>query len=130
MILMIQIESSMSKTEIFDQIRSWLDTRGFKIIQEDMNRPWGGFFVLDESRIDDFRKQFYPSVVFSESQLKNKLSPKILLVGPEKRLSWQYHYRRSEIWKLIGGEGGIVTSPSDEEGPLRSEERRVGNGCG
>jgi len=44
-----------------------------------------------------------------------KLSPKILVVAPGKRLSWQYHHRRAEIWKLIGGEAQIMTSDDDEE---------------
>ncbi|HLU88651.1 MAG TPA: hypothetical protein VKZ51_02390 [Cyclobacteriaceae bacterium] len=115
----MHIERNTSRTEIFEQVRAWLNLEGFLIQRQDMTRPWGGFFVLEESQIDKFRKRFFPEVTFSESQLKNKLSPKILLVAPESRLSWQYHHRRSEIWKLIAGEGGVVTSQSDEEGPLQ-----------
>ena len=37
------------------------------------------------------------------------------MVAPNKRLSWQYHHRRAEIWKLIGGVAGVVKSDSDEE---------------
>ncbi|HRK75285.1 MAG TPA: hypothetical protein PLL64_13470, partial [Rhodothermales bacterium] len=48
-----------------------------------------------------------------------KLSPKILVVAPEKRLSWQYHHRRAEIWKVVGGVAGVVVSNTDEETPLR-----------
>lgn len=114
----MNINSHMSKTEIFEQSRNWLVSQGFQIMQEDQTRPWGGFFVLDESQIQKFRDQFFASVQLSESQLQNKLSPKILLVAPGKRLSWQYHHRRAEIWKLIGGEGGIVTSTTDQEGSL------------
>ena len=47
------------------------------------------------------------------------MSPKILLVAPNKRLSWQYHHRRAEIWKCIGGKVGVVTSDTDEEKDLR-----------
>src|SRR5690554_6362030 len=97
---MIQIARNMSRTEIFDRTRAWLNLEGFLIQQEDMSRPSGCFFVLDRSQVDKFRNMFFPGVSFSESQLKDKLSPKILLVAPEKRLSWQYHLRRSEIWKL------------------------------
>ena len=42
----------------------------------------------------------------------NKLSPKILFIKPNKRLSWQYHLRRSEIWSVI--KGGIIVSKSDD----------------
>ena len=47
--------------------------------------------------------------------ISGKLSPKILVVAPQKRLSWQYHHRRAEIWKLIGGSAGVVISDTDEE---------------
>lgn len=112
----------MSKPELFDQIRNWLSSQGYQIEKEDQSRPWGGFFVLEESQIQQFRKQFFQEVSFSDFQLQNKLSPKILLVAPGMRLSWQYHHRRAEVWKLIGGEGGIKISPTDEEGPLQRLE--------
>ena len=38
-----------------------------------------------------------------------------MVVAPEKRLSWQYHHRRAEIWKLIGGIAGVVISNTDEQ---------------
>lgn len=47
-----------------------------------------------------------------------KLSPKLLLVAPEKRLSWQYHNLRAEIWKVLQGIVGIVCSDNDQEGEL------------
>ncbi|WP_332912820.1 hypothetical protein [Algoriphagus boritolerans] len=55
----------------------------------------------------------------TESQLKQKLSPKFLLVAPGARLSWQYHHRRSELWKLIAGKSSISRSHSDEQGPVQ-----------
>ena len=47
--------------------------------------------------------------------ISGKLSPKILLVAPQKRLSWQYHHRRAEIWKVIHGTVAVVTSYDDVE---------------
>jgi mannose-6-phosphate isomerase-like protein (cupin superfamily) len=41
------------------------------------------------------------------------------VVAPDKRLSWQYHHRRAEIWKLIGGVAGVVTSDTNEEKETR-----------
>ena len=38
------------------------------------------------------------------------------MVEANKRLSWQYHHRRAEIWKLVAGTAGVVTSESDKEG--------------
>ena len=46
------------------------------------------------------------------------MSPKILVVAPEKRLSWQYHHRRAEIWRIIEGRAGVKRSPNDTEGEL------------
>jgi mannose-6-phosphate isomerase-like protein (cupin superfamily) len=36
-------------------------------------------------------------------------------VEPDKRLSWQYHHRRAEIWHCIAGEFDLVTSETDSE---------------
>jgi mannose-6-phosphate isomerase len=47
-----------------------------------------------------------------------KLSPKILIVKPGARLSWQYHHRRAEIWQVHKGEVGIIRSNDDTEGEL------------
>jgi mannose-6-phosphate isomerase-like protein (cupin superfamily) len=114
----MKILKALTKEEIFSQVREWLTSAGYEIVNSDDSRPWGGFFVIEEGQIERFRSQFFHEVSFSEAQLKNKLSPKILLVAPESRLSWQYHFRRAEVWKLVAGEGGIVRSDTDEEGQL------------
>ena len=46
------------------------------------------------------------------------MSPKILVVAPQKRLSWQYHHRRAEIWRVIQGQAGVKRSDTDTEGEL------------
>ncbi len=111
----MNVSKEVTKDAIFNQVGDWLDGFGYRIVSRDETRPWGGFFVIDEAQIGQFREQFFPEVQLTEAQLKNKLSPKILLAGPGKRLSWQYHHRRAEIWKLVAGEGGIVTSATDTE---------------
>ena len=58
---------------------------------------------------------YFPHLTPEELSISGKLSPKILIVAPNKRLSWQYHHRRAEIWKLIGGVAGVITSDTDEE---------------
>jgi mannose-6-phosphate isomerase-like protein (cupin superfamily) len=47
--------------------------------------------------------------------ITGSLSPKILAVAPGKRLSWQYHFRRAEIWRLVAGTASITTSDDDVE---------------
>ena len=51
-------------------------------------------------------------------KISGKLSPKLLIVEPNKRLSWQYHHRRAEIWRVIKGSVGIIRSDSDIQGEL------------
>lgn len=104
-----------SKTKIFESAKSLLHTKGLKVVAEDRDRPWGGFLVIEEAQAKDFAKAFFPEEDFESLKISEKLSPKILLVAPEKRLSWQYHFRRAEIWRCIGGSVAVVTSMSDEE---------------
>ncbi|WP_425635725.1 phosphoheptose isomerase [Algoriphagus yeomjeoni] len=110
--------SQLNENEVFQKVEDFLKVKGFRIGVKDDQRPWGGFFALDEKQIREFAAMFFEDVEFSELQLKQKLSPKFLLVAPGARLSWQYHHRRAEIWKLIDGEAGIVRSPTDELGKL------------
>jgi mannose-6-phosphate isomerase len=90
----------------------------FNIISSDLNRPWGGFYVIDENQAQQFADTFFDGMDVSTLKIGGKLSPKILLVAPEKRLSWQYHNRRAEIWKVVSGQVGVVRSETDLEGDL------------
>ncbi|WP_162343119.1 cupin domain-containing protein [Cyclobacterium salsum] len=114
------VEKELTKTAIFKKVSEWLDSYDYQIVSKDENRPWGGFFVIDERQIKQFREQFFSEIELTDAQMKHKLSPKILLAGPGKRLSWQYHHRRAEIWKLVAGEGGVITSDTDQEGALKT----------
>jgi mannose-6-phosphate isomerase-like protein (cupin superfamily) len=91
----------------------------FTIIASDLTRPWGGFYVIDETQAQLFADTFFDGLDVQTLTIGGKLSPKILLVAPEKRLSWQYHNRRAEIWKVVSGQVGVVRSQTDEEGELR-----------
>lgn len=104
-----------TKEEVFNQVEQFLVSSGFTIIDKDFNRPWGGYFVIDEDQARRFSHMFFPTKEVVLSQMVGKLSPKILMVQPEKRLSWQYHFRRSEIWKLVAGKAGVVTSMTDDQ---------------
>lgn len=90
----------------------------FNIIAKDANRPWGGFFVIDETQSELFIKEFFSEEKETELSATSRLSPKILVVGPGKKLSWQYHFRRAELWKVIGGEVGVIQSETDKESGL------------
>ena len=85
------------------------------IIDIDTERPWGGFFVISEDNAQDFSNIYFNGLNTEELKISWKLSPKILIIAPNKRLSWQYHHRRSEIWKVVKGEIKVVTSHDDIE---------------
>ena len=93
-------------------------SKGFKIVSKDYDRPWGGFLVIDESQAQDFSNQFFKGINIETLKISGKLSPKILIVKPESRLSWQYHNRRAEIWRVYKGEVGIIRSDDDTENEI------------
>lgn len=107
------------KQVIFKQIEDELILKGFEINTQDQTRPWGGFFVINEDQAQQFADTYFDGMPVEELKISGKLSPKILVVAPDKRLSWQYHHRRAEIWKVIKGSVGVVTSFTDEEGQLQ-----------
>ncbi len=121
----MQLKSLLStdtKSEVFEKMEKFLAEQGFTIVKMDLMRPWGGFFVLDETQILKFQKAYFPEIKLSEAQLAQKLSPKFLIVAPSARLSWQYHDRRSELWQLAFGEAGLIRSDSDEQGEVINME--------
>jgi mannose-6-phosphate isomerase len=99
----------------FDRTADLLEQLHFNIVKKDLLRPWGGFFVIDETQAADFAKHFFPEEDFEALKISEKLSPKILMVAPGKRLSWQYHHRRAEIWSCIDGKVAVATSHNNEE---------------
>jgi mannose-6-phosphate isomerase-like protein (cupin superfamily) len=105
-----------NKALVFEDVKQMLDELGFVVSSMDDKRPWGGFFVIGEENAPAFIDHFFP-MLQKEELLNGKLSPKILLVAPNKKLSWQYHHRRSEVWKLIRGEASIIRSETDQENP-------------
>lgn len=111
------LSPNLSKSQIAAVVETYLGEAGFSISTKDFERPWGGFFVLEESQIRKFKETFFPEVSLSEEQYAQKLSPKFLLVAPGARLSWQYHYRRAELWTLVAGEAAISRSLDDAQGP-------------
>jgi len=104
-----------TKEQVFENVAKYLQEQNLKIDNHDSTRPWGGFFVLNEGEAEKFIALYFSHLTKDELTITGKLSPKILVVAPEKRLSWQYHHRRAEIWKLIGGTAGVITSDTDEE---------------
>ena len=99
----------------FKKIENEIIRKGFKIISRDFERPWGGFLVIDESQAQDFADTFFDGINVETLKIGGKLSPKILIVSPNSKLSWQYHHRRAEIWRVFKGKVGVSISFDDIE---------------
>ena len=102
----------------FKSVNFFLLECGYKISAFDNKRPWGGFFVIDERQSQKFSNQFFDGIKIDNFRIAGKLSPKILTIKPKTRLSWQYHFRREEIWKPFFGNIGVIKSMSNTQGEL------------
>ena len=98
---------------IFKEIESQLLQHKLHIASFDHKRPWGGFFVIEEADAQRFSDVYFEGFDVESLRMAGKLSPKILLVKPHARLSWQYHLRRAETWRVIKGPVGVVRSSND-----------------
>ena len=102
----------------FQEIEKEITSFGFKIISKDFEKPWGGFLVINESQAQDFANKFFDGLNVDSLKIGGKLSPKILIVNPNSKLSWQYHHRRAEIWRVYKGRVGVSRSMNDNEQPM------------
>ena len=103
---------------IFTDTKELIENQKLGVVDQDLNRPWGGFFVIDEEQAQDFADIYFDGLDVSGLRVAGKLSPKILLVKPGARLSWQYHHRRKETWRVVEGPVGIARSLTDELGEV------------
>jgi mannose-6-phosphate isomerase-like protein (cupin superfamily) len=106
------------KGAVFARVRAMIEGKGLGIAGIDDARPWGGFFVIDPStgsgHARDFLRAFFPDENI-ETLAAQTISPKILIVAPGARLSWQYHHRRAELWRVLEGPVMVVRSATDAE---------------
>ena len=97
----------------FLSVRNKIESFGYQIISQDLNRPWGGFLVIEENQSQKFSNQFFDGLKIESLQITERISPKILIINPNSKLSWQYHIRRAEIWSVYKGPVGIIRSKND-----------------
>lgn len=116
----IDIRPNRLVREVNEEVAEILKELNYEIDLFDYNRPWGGFTQLSNQNADRFVSQFFPELTPEAARLGNplsELSPKILVVAPNQRLSWQYHNRRAERWVYIT-DGGYFKSTNDNQGDL------------
>lgn len=110
----LNLPGNASKETAFKTVEAWLNSLALEIAEIDNQRPWGGFFLLSNESTDLFIRAFFSEVNTADLyKYGTELSPKILLVEPAQRLSWQYHNRRAELWKAVRGPVGVMTSNDD-----------------
>ena len=103
---------------IYKEIKKEIESFGFTIVSHDFDRPWGGVLVIEEKQAQEFSNKFFEGLDVNTLKIGGKLSPKILIVKPQTRLSWQYHNRRAETWQVYKGSAGIIRSDSDLENEM------------
>jgi mannose-6-phosphate isomerase len=103
---------------IFENTAQKIKEDGLTVASFDFERPWGGFFVIEEEQAQLFANVYFEGLDVERLRISGKLSPKILVVKPGARLSWQYHHRRSETWRVVRGPLGIIKSDDDVEGEM------------
>ncbi len=50
-------------------------------------RPWGKYYVLEDEKTHKVKR---------------------IEVNPDQRLSYQFHYHRSEVWTVVSGEALVI----------------------
>ena len=100
-----------------NEIEDEITDLGFGIISKDFERPWGGFLVINENQAQEFANKLFDGINIESLKIGGKLSPKILIVKPNSKLSWQYHHRREEIWRVYRGKVGVSRSMDDIQNP-------------
>lgn len=73
-------------------------------------RPWGSFTIISEQERNNFINEYFPDL---QGKLYGNEVCKILNVEEDKKLSWQYHNRRSEEWYVIEGPARVYKSWDD-----------------
>ena len=104
---------------MYQEIKKEIESFGFNVVSHDSERPWGEFLVIDEKQAQDFSNKFFEGIDVNTLKIGGKLSPKILIVKSNARLSWQYHNRRAEVWQVYKGTAGIIRSESDKENEMK-----------
>lgn len=109
---------SFDKQEFTQGIIEKMSNVGYDIVEVNTDKPWGAYIRINSEQADDFVHEFFPGLSPEEARLGvegAELSPKILIVTPNQRLSWQYHDRRAERWMFLT-EGSYNKSLTDEPG--------------
>jgi mannose-6-phosphate isomerase-like protein (cupin superfamily) len=110
---LLEIKSE-NKLGAIQEVANYFLSRDYKIVDADVLRPWGFYFYFDPIQTSKFSSEFFADVKLRGIDTSLPLQPKVLVFEPNKRLSWQYHNRRAEIWRCITKQCLVTTSLTDQ----------------
>ena len=64
----------------FVNIENEIKSFDFAIESKDLDRPWGGFWVIDERQAQEFSNKFFKGLDVNTLKIGGKLSPKKYLL--------------------------------------------------
>ena len=96
----------------FDRVLAEAKGFGLEVVDQDFERPWGGFLRFTEDSLEAFFKAYWQGV--DTGRHEGRRDPKVLLVAPAQRLSLQFHRRRSELWRVLDGPVLVIHGPDLE----------------
>jgi mannose-6-phosphate isomerase-like protein (cupin superfamily) len=117
------VDDEQKKNTYINRTAEALEKMGFAIAEVNYEKPWGGYIRIDNSQADEFIGTFFKDLPVEEARLGKgvEVSPKLLIVLPSQRLSWQYHGRRAERWTFLTP-GGYYRSDTDDQGEMIEAE--------
>jgi mannose-6-phosphate isomerase-like protein (cupin superfamily) len=121
-VLTVELSTDRPKDNVMRELSELALSFGYKIVDTDMSKPWGGFIRFDTSDAGSFVENFFPGLDINEARLgdeRMELSPKFLLVEPDKRLSWQRHERRAERWAYLTSGAYHKSLDPNDQGDLK-----------
>ena len=69
----------------YKNIEDELTNLGFQVVDSNLEKPWGAYFCIDENQAQEFSNKFFDGMDVDSLKVRNKLSPKILIVKPNMR---------------------------------------------
>lgn len=105
--------NDLNEQEVYlKNIKEVIEVQGFDIAETVTDKPWGAFIRLSDKNAEAFINLYFDDIKKSFKTFDG-LSPKYLIIAPDKQLSWQYHYRRAEHWRVLSGKVGVKLSNDD-----------------
>lgn len=108
----MDIATDQPKPQIVEELVKQLRNDGFTTTEINDQKPWGAYIRIADTDIQAFISKFFAGRYLAQTVQQ---TPKILLVSPKQRLSWQYHFRRQEIWTIVKGPVAVARSKTDDQ---------------